>query len=172
MKIEIDKKDLKKLNNIDEKVNKALSKAILVVEAKAKENLYGYGDLGDHGEVARSIYSGAEGNEAYVSVASEAGFWYEYGTGSFAEKGNGRPGWWVYIDEDYPHPKSNTRIIYTEAEAKQCAEWLITSGVPADKVHISQGNEARPFLRPALHSSIDSFKKVLAEGIREEIING
>lgn len=81
--------------------------------------------------------------EALVGSALEAAYWEELGTGEHAINGDGRKGWWVYV-EGNDTPRSN-QPQYTEQEAKQVAAFLRSKGLPA---HATDGTEAnRPLFR-------------------------
>lgn len=69
----------------------------------------------------------------------------EFGTGTFAEKGDGRKGWWVYIDGKGDMEKKGTGKHYnTLDEAKKAMAILRKKGLPA---HVTKGKHPRhPFL--------------------------
>lgn len=79
----------------DEKVNKALMRACLVLERAAKQKAQvgrGTGDL------ARSIKSDVRNLEGIVHTNLEYAPYVEYGTGLFAEEGGRTDVPWVYKD--------------------------------------------------------------------------
>ena len=114
----------------EEKVRKALGKACALVERSAKEKApKGNGDL------RRSITSKVEGLEGVVYTPLEYAPYVEYGTGLFAEAGDGRKDVpWCYQDDE--------------------GEWHSTSGM---KPH--------PYMRPALNENREEIKRILKEGI-------
>lgn len=114
----------------EEKLKKALGKACALVERSAKEKApKGNGDL------RRSITSKVEGLEGVVYTPLEYAPYVEYGTGLFAEAGDGRKDVpWCYQDDE--------------------GEWHSTSGM---KPH--------PYMRPALNENREEIKRVLKEGI-------
>ncbi len=59
---------------------------------------------------------------AYVGSPHEAGYWEEFGTGSHALNGDGRKGWWVYV-EGQASGKGG-KSYSTKAEAEEAAEFL------------------------------------------------
>lgn len=93
----------------EEKLNKALLKSCMLVEASAKQKA----PKGRTGELARSITSKVEDNTGIVFTPLEYAPYVEYGTGLFAE-GSGRSDVpWSYKDEQgdwhttygmHPHP--------------------------------------------------------------------
>lgn len=120
---------LDKMSDIT-KVQDSLSKATLLVEKEAKRNA-----PKDTGALRRSITSKVEGLEGTVFTPLEYAPYIEYGTGLFAEAGNGRkkvP--WNYKDDE--------------------GNWHSTSGM-----------KPQPFMRPALNSNREKIKKILKEGV-------
>ena len=114
----------------EEKVARALGRACALVERSAKEKApKGVGDL------RRSITSKVEGLEGVVFTPQEYAPYVEYGTGLFAEAGDGRKDVpWCYQDDK--------------------GKWHSTSGM-----------KPRPFLRPALDENREEIKRILKEGI-------
>ena len=120
---------LDKMSDIT-KVQDSLSKATLLVEKEAKQNA-----PKDTGALRRSITSKVEGLEGTVFTPLEYAPYIEYGTGLFAEAGNGKkkvP--WNYKDDE--------------------GNWHSTSGM-----------KPQPFMRPALNSNREKIKKILKEGV-------
>lgn len=66
--------------------SKALEKAALFIENEAKLRC----PVGDTGLLRASITHDVEGNEAVIGTNMEYAPYVEYGTGLFAEAGNGR----------------------------------------------------------------------------------
>lgn len=131
-----------KVENLNELVNKieslantdnltgALGKAAAIVEASAKKKA----PKGD-GTLRNSISSRVEGNDGIVFTTLEYAPYVEYGTGLFAEGGNGRKDVpWHYQDEE--------------------GNWHTTSGM---KPH--------PYMRPALEENQTKILKTLMEGL-------
>ena len=55
--------------------------------------------------------------------------WDEYGTGEHALNGDGRKGWWVYVEgNDIPNAVQHR---YTQKEAKEVCAFLRSQGLPA-----------------------------------------
>lgn len=59
---------------------------------------------------------------AYVGSPHEAGYWEEFGTGSHALNGDGRKGWWVYVEGQ--DSGKGGKSYSTKAEAEEAAEFL------------------------------------------------
>lgn len=112
----------------------AMKKAVLLVEREAKMKApKGTGDL------ARSITSKVEtsGSEVEGTVFTPLFYapYVEYGTGLFAEAGNGRKDVpWHYQDD--------------------AGEWHTTSGM-----------KPQPFMRPALDENREQILRILAEDV-------
>lgn len=81
------------------KITQAINQSTLLVESSAKQMA-----PKDTGALQNSIVSSVETtNEAvigYVSTNLEYAPYVEYGTGLFAESGNGRQSPWIYEDDD------------------------------------------------------------------------
>lgn len=126
---------LAKLDKISspQNIEKALGKACALVERSAKQKA----PKGD-GELRRSITSQVEGLQGVVFTPLEYAPYVEFGTGLFAEGGQGRT-WdlpWSYQDEK--------------------GEW-----------HSSKGQHPSPFMRPALDENREEIKRIIKEGITE-----
>lgn len=123
---------MRRLNKMSDTaaLEKSLAAAALLVERSAKQNA-----PKDTGALRRSITSKVEGLEGIVYTPLEYAPYIEYGTGLFAEAGNGRkkvP--WNYKDDE--------------------GNWHSTSGM-----------KPQPFMRPALNSNREKIKKILKEGV-------
>ena len=120
-----------------QKLERAVSKAALLVEAEAKKKApRGNGDL------ARSIASKVEtsGREVVGTVFTPLFYapYVEYGTGLFAEDGNGRKDVpWHYKDDK--------------------GEW-----------HSTSGQKPQPFMRPALDENREQVLRILMEGVIDD----
>lgn len=113
-----------------EAIEKALGKAAATVEASARTKA----PKGD-GALRNSIKSKVEDCVGIVYTPLEYAPYVEYGTGLFAEDGNGRkevP--WSYMDDE--------------------GNWHSTSGM---KPH--------PYMRPALEENREKIVEILKEGI-------
>ena len=72
----------------------------------------------------------------------ENAIWEEFGTGEFAEKGDGRKGWWVYVKGSSSGGGGKTYS--SQAEAKKAVAILRKKGLDA---YYTKGKSARhPFL--------------------------
>lgn len=85
-----------------------------------------------------------EGNLAvHMGSNYENAIWEEFGTGEFAEKGDGRKGWWVYV-KGSGGSGSGGKSYPTEAQAKRAMAILRKKRLEA---YYTRGKQARhPFL--------------------------
>lgn len=129
-----------KLNSIEESpINDALSKSAMLVEGAAKKNA-----PVDEGFMRNSIFSKTYNTTktAEVICPTEYAPYVEYGTGLFAEAGDGRKDVpWRYQDE-----KGN---------------W-----------HTTSGQHPQPFMRPALYENqqkiVKIFKNEIKKGLQQK----
>lgn len=124
-----------RLNKISDTatVKKSLETATLLVERSAKQKA-----PKDIGTLRRSITSKVEGLEGIIYTPLEYAPYIEYGTGLFAEKGNGRkevP--WNYQDDE--------------------GKWHSTSGL-----------KPQPFMRPSLDENRQKILDTLKEGVMND----
>lgn len=124
----------KKLEKLDDrqKVEASLGKACALVERSAKQKA-----RKGNGALRRSITSDVNGDRGIVFTPLEYAPYVEYGTGLFAEGGNGRT-WdlpWSYQDDE--------------------GNWHSTSGM-----------QPRPFMRPALYENREQIIKILKDGLK------
>ena len=123
-------KILGKLDKISSSANieAALGTCCALVERSAKQLA-----PKDNGELRRSISSKVEGDVGIVFTPLEYAPYVEYGTGLFAEAGDGRKDVpWHYQDDE--------------------GEW-----------HSTSGQKPQPFMRPALNNNIKIIKQILKE---------
>lgn len=116
------------------KIELAVKQACALVEGEAKKNA-----PKGTGELRRSIQSKVEteGKEVIGTVFTPLEYapYVEYGTGLFAEGGNGRKDVpWNYQDDE--------------------GEW-----------HSTRGMQPQPFMRPALSDNRDKVIRIIKEGI-------
>ncbi len=130
---------LRKLDDLVDiqKIEKAVSRAALLVEAEAKKKA-----PRDNGDLARSITSKVEtsGNEVTGTVFTPLFYapYVEYGTGLFAEDGDGRKDVpWHYKDDK--------------------GDW-----------HSTSGQKPQPFLRPALDENREQVLRIIMEGLIDD----
>ena len=120
-----------------ENIESAIKQSCLLVERDAKEKA-----PKGNGELRRSITSKVETSEENIQGVVYTPLFYapyvEYGTGLFAEGGNGRKDVpWSYKDEK--------------------GEWHSTSGM-----------EPQPYLRPALNENRDKILELIKEALPKD----
>ena len=143
----------------------AMQDACDLVEGAAK-----YKAPKDTGALKRSITNRIEviGNEVdgIVFTPVEYAPYIEYGTGLYAENGNGTSGYWVYVgDKDYDPNRKKSGKRYTLQEAKQIVAIMRSKGLEA---YYTNGMHPQPFMRPALKENEQNIKKKLKEGIMSD----
>lgn len=110
------------------------------IASKAKDGVAMDGEAG--AQLHRSYRADIRQKEARVGTPLESGWWEEYGTGTYAANGDGRPGWWVYKD-GY---QGNGGDVLTEAEAK-----AIAARDPS--IHATNGRDPNYTLEKAFKTS-------------------
>lgn len=143
----------------------AMQDACDLVEGAAK-----YKAPKDTGALKRSITNRVEviGNEVsgIVFTPLEYAPYIEYGTGMYAENGNGTSGYWVYVgDKDYDPNRKKSGKRYTLQEAKKIVAIMRSKGL---KAYYTNGMHPQPFMRPALKENEQNVKKKLKEGIMSD----
>lgn len=123
---------LNKMSN-EAELKKSLETAALLVEKSAREKA-----PKDTGALRRSIRSKVEGLEGIIYTPLEYAPYIEYGTGLFAEKGNGRKD----VPWNYQDDKGN---------------WHSTSGL-----------KPQPFMRPSLDENRKKILDILKEGVMDD----
>ena len=113
-----------------EELADAMKKAVLIVERSAKQKVpKGNGELGR--SITSEVEVGANEVKGIVYTPLEYAPYVEYGTGLFAEAGNGRKDVpWSYQDDE--------------------GEW-----------HSTSGQHPKPFLRPALDENREQILRLL-----------
>lgn len=129
---------MKKLNKLAdaERAKQAVGKACALVERSAKQKApKGTGAL--RNSITSEVRDGAAGIEGVVFTPLEYAPYVEYGTGLFAEEGNGRKDVpWCYQDDE--------------------GNWHSTSGM-----------HPHPYMRPALDENREQILKILKEALGE-----
>ena len=135
IKIEGMQEVCKMLNRVvdPEVIAAALGKCCALVEDAAKQKA-----PKDSGDLRRSITSRVEGGTGIVFTPLEYAPYVEFGTGIFAEDGNGRQTGWAYEDEE-----TGERIF-------------------------TRGSRPHPYLRPALNENRRQIQRILREGITKK----
>lgn len=163
-------KDLVEFRDFSIKAKEALEDALIAGLHEAGGELHArtvrnsrqghkYGDI-----QARSLwkYQVDENKmEAYVGSPYEAGFWEEFGTGEHAQNGDGRKGWWVYVEGQ--DSGDGGRTYSTKEEAEETATFLRSKGLPA---HATNGIEPNTPLQRAFKSSKNAVKAIMESKLK------
>lgn len=153
--------DFEALENID--MTDTLRKAGVLVADEAKRRV-----PKKTGALANSIgYEMEDANTVVIGSNLIYAPYVEYGTGKFARNGNGRPGYWVFVKGSDGSLRQADRKIYTYEEAIKVYWGLVNSGVPQDRVWITQGQKAQPYLEPALDAMRDEIADLFAAQVKE-----
>ena len=100
------------------------------IASHAKVNTKLDGEAGDELRKSYSFSVNESKGEALVGSSMEAAFWEEFGTGSYAVHGDGRKGWWIYIEGQ--ESMGGGRTYSTKEEAEQMAAYIRSKyGKPA-----------------------------------------
>ena len=154
----------KLIANIDDiadisKMKTAMGKACALIERDARKNAYSpKGDGGLMNSITSKV--DVEGTEIVGTVFSTLDYapYVEFGTGLFAEKGNGRKDvpWYIHIGY-------GAKDITPEAVARY--HFPVAYGKNGEKFAITSGSHPKPFLRPAFNDNKAKIKQILREGL-------
>lgn len=129
----------------------------------SRQNNWNYGDIK---ATALWEFEVDEGEKmAQVGSPHEAGYWEEFGTGEHALNGDGRKGWWVYIEGGGDSPKGGQKY-YTKDEALQIMAMLQEDGFDA---HITDGHDPNRPLYRAFTSLKSPLKRRADEILKERM---
>ena len=106
--------------------------------------------------------------EATVGHPKELALWMEFGTGEHAKNGDGRKGYWIYIEGQGSSAGSNSKSYASLEEAKKAMRFLIQEkGLDA---HITKGHKPMRMLEKAFATKKPVIEK-MAERIFKEGMN-
>lgn len=134
---------LKKLDSVanETEYTKALEKCCRVVQTTAKEEHVPVATGTLKRSITHEIRREGQNINGYVGTNVEYAVYQEFGTGKFAENGNGRETPWAYADA-----KTGETI------------WTV-------------GNKPHPFLRPALKENEKKCKEIIKTAIENAVQN-
>ena len=146
-----------------------LYEAAAEVEAHAQRNCVMAKEEPESGSVGMQLKGSyrskvdESAGEALVGSDKEAVYWEEFGTGSHAEHGDGRKGWWVYVKggETSLH---QSKTYPNEAEAQEAAEFLKARG---KKAFATNGRDPQHTLQNAFVQT-----RAKAEARLEQLLKG
>ena len=99
MSVEFQDFSIKVTEDMEAALIAGLHEAAGELEARTKRNSRQGHTYGDIQATALWKYQVNESAmEAQVGSQHEAGYWEEFGTGELAKHGDGRKGWWVYVE--------------------------------------------------------------------------
>lgn len=99
--------------------------------------------------------------EASIGSPYEAGFWEEFGTGEHALNGDGRKGWWIYVEGQ--DSGSGGKTYSSQEEAEAMAASMRSRGIPA---HATNGIDPNRPLHRAFSSGKSVVKAIFAEKLK------
>lgn len=114
---------VKVLGEIEEAMIAGLEEAAGEIEARTIRNSrqgHTYGDIQARALWSHTVDEGKK--EAQVGSQHEAGYWEEFGTGEHALHGDGRKGWWVYVEGQ--DSGDGGKSYSTKQEAEEAAAFL------------------------------------------------
>lgn len=100
--------------------------------------------------------------EASVGSQQEAGYWEEFGTGEHALNGNGRKGWWVYVEGQ--DSGSGGKSYSTKEEAEEAADFL--RRVKKLDAYATNGIDPNRPLHRAFASGKNAVEAIFAEKLK------
>ena len=142
--VEFEDYSVRVLNAIEERAVQFLEAAASEVESEAKRNT----DFAPNSLKSGWTHKVDEAKkEATVGHPKELALWMEKGTGEYAINGDGRKGYWIYIEGGGSGAGNNSKSYATLEEAKKAMRFLIQEkGLPA---HITKGHKPMRMLEKA-----------------------
>lgn len=100
----------------------------------------------------------------YIGTNMSYAKYNEFGTGIYADEGNGKQGFWVFVPgSDKPEGTSvGSAKVYTEAQAKRIVEMLKSKGIDA---HMTQGMKPIHFLKRAVEEHSKEYFQIMEKYI-------
>ena len=102
-------------------------------------------------------------NTVYVGTNLSYAKYNEYGTGVYADNGNGKQGFWVFVPDA---SKEGTSVggakVYTEAQARRIVAMLKAKGLDA---HMTKGMKPIHFLKRAIEEHSDEYYSIIQKFI-------
>lgn len=92
-----------------------------------------------------------------------------HGTGRFADNGQGRPGWWVFIKGKHNEPSDEPRPTYTKEQALKIYHALVAKALKGeadyspDDVWITQGQKPTHFLQKAIEDHMEEYRQIIKD---------
>lgn len=111
------------------------------------------------GTLRRSIAHKVQDKTCYVGTNNEYAIYNEFGTGSYAEGGNGRKGWWVFVPNSKVKGKGSGKT-YTKEQAARIVAMLRAKGVEA---HMTNGMKPIHFLKNAVMNHATEYIAIIKQ---------
>lgn len=151
-----------------------LYEAAAEVEAHAQRNCVMAKEEPESGSVGQQLKGSyraqvdESAGEATVGSDKEAVYWEEFGTGSHAEHGDGRKGWWVYVKDGTEHSPTGGKTYPNEAEAQEAVDFLRSKGLDA---YATNGRDPQHTLQNAFIQT-EAKAQARLEELLKEAMNG
>lgn len=161
--VEFEDNTIKVIGALNEAMLAGLDAAAGEIEAMTIRNSrqgHTYGDI-----QARALWDHMvdEGKaEAQVGSEHEAAYWEEFGTGEHALYGNGRKGWWVYIEGQ--DSGKGGKSYATKEEAEEAARFL--RRVAKLDAIVTNGLEPNRPLYRAFSSGKDTVQAIIEDHLK------
>ena len=112
------------------------------------------------GDLRKSISSKVVDSELAVYIGTNLSYakYNEYGTGIYAEGGNGKQGFWVFVPGEDSSSSVGGAKVYTEEQAKRIVAMLQSKGIDA---HMTNGMKPIHMLKRAVEEHKDAYNKIL-----------
>lgn len=100
---------------------------------------------------------------AYIGTNSEYATYVEMGTGVYGPAHTS--GYWVYVVGGEKHESKNPGKRYTLEEAKRIVA-MLRSQKPSVEAYYTNGQPAKPFIKPAVADHADKYMKILRDELK------
>ena len=114
------------------------------------------------GDLRKAISSKVVEAEKCVYIGTNLGYakYNEYGTGVYAEGGNGKQGYWVFVPGNDSTGSVGGAKVYTEEQAKRIMAMLQSKGIDA---HMTKGIKPIHMLKKAVEEHADVYRKIMTK---------
>lgn len=145
-------------------VLRGLEKCGLVAEGYAKKLVNSPGKKGT-GYLRNSITHTVSMEEKAMYIGSDVEYasFIEVGTGVYGPAHTS--GYWVYVVGGKKHESKNPGKRYTLEEAKRIVA-MLRSQKPSVEAYYTNGQPAKPFIKPAVADNADKYMKILRDELK------
>lgn len=152
------------LKAMNDAVLRGLEKCGLVAEGYAKKLVNSPGKKGT-GYLRNSITHTVSMEEKAMYVGSDVDYasFIEVGTGVYGPAHTS--GYWVYVVGGKKHESKNPGKRYTLEEAKRIVA-MLRSQKPPVEAYYTNGQPAKPFIKPAVADHADKYMKILRDELK------